>query len=483
VSFGHLKGLAELPGPGPTPIVGQWGNFLRFARDPIGYLDELAGHGNPAIFSRAMTRGVFDVGSRNVPGTVFAYGPEHLGLCLNSAHAQYRSIHIRPPPGPAFSTLTWGVQRLHGGEHRRHRKMIAPAFHGKRLDGYRDQLVVATDHALATWRSGQVVDIVAESKRIILEFLNRAFLGLDDADGMLPLGDELQAVWASLFSIPVRIPLRLPMAPQGVAIARAERILASLRDVVARRRGSGSEGDDMLSMLIAAQDDEGAPLTNDELMGHLSFLIFAGFESTVHAVAFACYLIAQHPDVAARLDEEATSVLGGAPPRVAEFDALPFLDMVIRESLRLLSPVPFLLRTAEDSLALAGYEVPPKTEVILSIYHTHRMPEIYAEPRRFRPERWETLVPTSYEYMPFSVGPHMCAGRALALMEMKILLAMILQRFRLALPERKRIDRQMLATLGPRGGMPMRVETQDRQFFRSRGDVGGHVRAMVDVNL
>jgi cytochrome P450 len=239
----------------------------------------------------------------------------------------------------------------------------------------------------------------------------------------------------------------------------------------------------MLSMLLAAHDDEGVGLTKDELVGQLSFLIFAGFESSIHAVAFAAYLIAQHPAVAARLHDELSARLGGDAPTVAQLPELTYLDEVVKESLRLLSPVPFLLRTTETPEELGGYELPARTELMLSIYHTHRMPEIFPQPRSFTPERWGRINPSTYEYMPFSVGPHMCAGKALALMEMKILLSMMMQRFRLGLPPRANVGRKMLATLGPSDGMWMRVETQDRNFDRSRSDAQGRLAQMVDVDV
>jgi cytochrome P450 len=238
----------------------------------------------------------------------------------------------------------------------------------------------------------------------------------------------------------------------------------------------------MLSMLLQAHDDEGASLTKDELVGQLSFLIFAGFESTVHALSFAAYLLAQHPEVSAKLHDEVRSLLRGDAPTVEQLRVLPYLDAVVKESLRLLSPVPFLLRTTEESASLGGFELPPRTELMLSIYHTHRMPDLFADPKRFVPERWERINPGPYEYMPFSVGPHMCAGKALALMEMKVVLAMIIQRFRLELSAGTSVDRHMLATLGPRGGMWMRVRPQDRNFAESRApNAGGHLAEMVDL--
>jgi len=128
---------------------------------------------------------------------------------------------------------------------------------------------------------------------------------------------------------------------------------------------------------------------------------------------------------------------------------------------------------------LGGYLVPAHTEIFTSTYATHHLPEIYAEPERFLPGRWETITPSPFEYSPFSVGPRMCIGATFALFEMKIVLAMLLQRFRLELPAGARVDRFGFITLSPRGGLTMLAHRQDRQFSRGVGGAQGNVREMV----
>jgi cytochrome P450 len=479
-----MKPLSAMPGPASLPLVGHHWNLLRFARDPVGYADELSAFGNVAIFTRGMKGGIFRPQSDDVPAVVLAYGPEILGRVFNSAHAQFRSIHISAPPSASFTKLTWSLQRMHGTEHRKHRKLIMPAFHGKRLDSYRDVLIESAERAMFSWKEGEEIDVVAEARRILLVFVNRAFLGLDDEDGALSMGARLESVWNSLMSIFVRLPLDVPLSPRRRAIERADRLSVALEDLIARRRAmpvSSTKHEDMLSMLLAAHDEGGVGLTKDELLGHMSFLIFGGFESTIHAVAFAMYLLAQHPEVAASLHDEVTAVLGGHAPTVEQFAKLPVLDRVVKESLRLLSPVPFLLRTIEEPSEVGDYELPPRTELILSLYHTHRMPETFPQPNRFVPDRWIGFEPTTSQYMPFGVGPHMCAGWSLALMEMKVLLSMFIQRHRFELPKATRLDRHLQATLGPRGGMRMRLRPQDREFAKSPGAISGQLARMVEL--
>lgn len=159
---------------------------------------------------------------------------------------------------------------------------------------------------------------------------------------------------------------------------------------------------------------------------------------------------------------------------------LTLLDGVVKESLRLLPPAPLNHRIAAHDTELGGHAIPRGTELLSSVYHTHRMPEVYAHPQRFSPERWERLDPGPYAYSPFGAGPRMCIGASFALMEIKIVLAILLQRFRLSLPPGARVGRAVSITMRPDPGLPMRVALRDRDFAASAGGVRGSLVSMVD---
>jgi cytochrome P450 len=198
-------------------------------------------------------------------------------------------------------------------------------------------------------------------------------------------------------------------------------------------------------------------------------------------MSWTLLLLSQHPSVAADLHDELVATLRGADPTVEQLARLPLLEAVIKESLRLIPPGPFTWRLAAQPMEVAGHVIPVGTEVLTSIYHTHHMPELYADPQRFDPHRWETLAPGAYEYLPFSAGSRMCLGAAFAMLEIKVVLAMLLQRFRLQFVPRVPIDRYGLITIGPRRGLPMQVCHADRQFGTGVGGVRGNVREMVDL--
>ena len=128
---------------------------------------------------------------------------------------------------------------------------------------------------------------------------------------------------------------------------------------------------------------------------------------------------------------------------------------------------------------LGGYVLPAGTEVFVSLYQTHRMPELYPQPNHFKPQRWETIAPSIYEYNPFSVGPRLCIGAGFAMMEIKIVLAMLLQRYRLQFLPQVKIDPTGLIILTSKQGMPMQIHAQDHQFGQGVGSVQGRVRNMV----
>jgi cytochrome P450 len=205
----------------------------------------------------------------------------------------------------------------------------------------------------------------------------------------------------------------------------------------------------------------------------------AGYETTARALTWTLFLLAQHPRIAADLLDE-LAPLGGGPPAASQLRELPLLDRVIKESLRILPPVYLTTRSSSETFALGPYELPAGTNVVFSHYLTHHLPALFPQPNRFWPDRWLSTEPSHYEYIPFSAGSRLCIGSTFATMEMKVALAMILQRYRVAMPRGARVNRSARATLGPQGGLRMLVHRQDRRF--DRPPVTGNIREMVDLD-
>jgi len=212
------------------------------------------------------------------------------------------------------------------------------------------------------------------------------------------------------------------------------------------------------------------------MIGHTFSLYVAGHETTANALTWAIFLLVQHPDIHSSVMEELNTVLKGSPPTPRQLSELPLLDGVVKESLRLLPPAGIGTRIAAAPCALGGYSLPERTNVFFSQFITHRLPELYEEPDRFKPQRWETIKPSAFEYLPFSAGPHMCIGWHFAMQELKIVLAVLLQRYRLSVVHDAAISPNLM--MRPVRGLPMRIGPHDGRF--ERVPVRGTINRMIE---
>jgi cytochrome P450 len=211
---------------------------------------------------------------------------------------------------------------------------------------------------------------------------------------------------------------------------------------------------------------------------HLLTLFVAGHETVANGLSWACYLLAQHPHVTARLLGELDRELGNRPPTMADLDRLVYLEQVVKETLRLYPPATSLFRVARAAFEWHGYELPAGATIMYTPFISHRIAEHFPEPEAFLPERFDpnsANVPPSYAYIPFGGGPRSCVGAPFAMLELKTVLAMILQRFRLDLVPGQQVITTVRTTLQPKHGIRMRPEVQDKHAERSPASVFGNV--------
>jgi cytochrome P450 len=406
-----------------------------------------------------------------VPGTVFIYGPE-LNRALFTNQDAYHKCALSGPLYPAaalsertrpLGRLLTGLFHVNGAEHRRHRRLLMPAFHKTRIEEYCDDMVAITEDVLRSYGAGQVRDLRRDMTELTLRVVTKTLFGEDMGQKGVGVGRDLQR-WLELFRMSAALRWDLPGLPYRRWLDLSHAIDRNLASLVLDRRRASARGRDMLSMLLDATDEDGAQLDDDQLMGHLGVIFAAGHETSSNALCWTVFLLCLFPRAAADLQDELDTVLHGRPPSVASLASLPRLEHVIQESLRLLPPVPFNHRIVAKDTELGGYNLPRNTEVITSVFHTQRMPQPFEEPECFRPERWRELDPGPYAYNPFGAGPRMCIGATFAMMELKIVLATLLQRFRFELPSGSRVDRYISITMMPKAGLKMMVRTQDRKF-------------------
>ncbi|HTA91311.1 MAG TPA: cytochrome P450, partial [Polyangiaceae bacterium] len=383
---------------------------------------------------------------------------------------------VSPRKRPITRMLT-GLFHVNEGAHKQQRRLLMPAFHRSRIEGYRDEMVATTEALLEKYRPGTIRDIRPDMMELTLRIATTTLFGSDLGELGLGIGHDLEE-WGVVFRGAAILPLDLPGTPYRRWLDLSHRIDRGIHQVIQAKRSSGGAGRDMLSMLLEARDEDGAQLSEDELIGHAGVIFAAGHETSSNALSWTLFLLAQHPRVMADLCDELRGKLHGDAPTFDDLPELVLLDRVVKESLRIFPPAPLNHRvTARDS-ALADYQIPAGTEILSSIYHTHRMPELYPDPLSFRPERWAGLDPGPYAFNPFSAGPRMCIGATFALFEIKIVLALLLQRFRFELVQNQRIDRQFTITMAPSPRVLMRVQRLGRAYA-SAAPVHGNVHDMV----
>lgn len=485
------KSSLNVPGPSPLPIIGPSANTMSFVKDSIGYTRELfQTYGRVVSLAAGGGTNIYSP-LPNCPGTVFVYGPEFVQQVATQHEIYYKyplsgklyrqkDVSARTKPLKYFATGLFGVN---SEQHLQHRKLMMPAFHRQQLDSYCQDMVAITQSELDQIPVGKPCDIAKLMRQLTLRVVTKTLFGEDAGSSNEGTGNILQKITVCQ-SLPMTrlLPFDLPMLPYHRYLTLLAQFEDRMRGIIADKRAKGGNEPDVLSMLIQARDQEsGLELSEDELLGHVGVLFAAGHDTSATALTWTLFLLSQHPQIAADLLDELESVLQGEAPTVEKLQQLPLLERVVKESMRVLTSVPWNGRVTSQPTELGGYSLPAGTEVFVSIYQTHHMEEIYPDPEAFNPQRWETIKPTNYEYNPFSTGPRICIGAAFAMMEIKIVLAMLLQRFRLQYITQNKVDRFGTIVMKPKYGMPMMVHQQDRKFTQGVGGVRGNVREMVKL--
>jgi cytochrome P450 len=477
--------LDSLPGPAPMPIVGVYGNMFRFYFDQVRYLDELAtGYGNVVCFARGMRRGILWPEEKS-PGALFLFGDALLQqVLIKHATSSFAEVVVAalPPEWGPVARLTGGLLWTVGDQHRQHRRLIVPLYHQKRVQHHRDLIVGIVGRTLDRYKPNDTMDITEMTGRMLVEFQNEVVLGATALGGRLAqLGERMVEFSNAVGSPVVHFTPDWPFSPRRHVLNLGRDLSQDLDELIAIKRAKPGSTD-VLAMLVEGRCEDGSPLSDDELVSETLNLFVGGWISTRSSMGWTALLLAQHPQVAAELYEELDSVLHGEAPTIEQLKQLPLLDRVMKESHRLIPPIPVLSRVATEDVVLGGHRVPARTELYLSIYHTHRNPTLFPEPQRFLPDRWLNLNPGPYEYLPFGIGARTCPGLALATLQMKISLAMLLQRYRLELPRDSKIDCAGVGVISPKPDVRMILRKQDKRFSESRQTVRGNVNQMVDFD-
>jgi cytochrome P450 len=448
--------------------------YLHFFRDPVGCMRRLHRDRGPLVALGPIAFG------EPTKLHVLAVGPEFNRQVLGDP-AKFRTTgqFIHGPKDSAQRRIRFGLTRMNGTQHRQQRQLIMPPFHKKAVAGYHDLIVALAEELIARWKPGQH-DVYKKMRALTLRIASALLFGHQPGDTNR-IGGLLE-IWARRnFSAPVWLfPVPLTGTPYSRLLRHAELVEGEILRLIEKRRRELAERTDVLSLLIQASDDENRGMTNTELIGQATILFGASFETTASTLTWTLFLLAQHPKTMQRLMDELDEVLGGSSPSREQLPRLSYLDCVIKESMRILPPVPFTIRAVDyDKVTMGSLLLRHGTRVICTHYLTHHLKEIYPEPERFRPRRWLEINPNQYEYLPFSAGPRGCVGAMFATQVLKICLALLLQKIRFTVVPGARVDRVVRITMNPRYGMPMFMEKNDRKFRAS--PVRGQIHEMVEL--
>jgi cytochrome P450 len=455
--------------------VSTWRWILRYLHDPLECLTEvqrrygeLSAIGSPLPLYTGGRRFVLALGERYnrlVLGQPDLFRPGGQVLVGPRSSAQFR--------------MRRGIFAMRGPMHRAHRRLMQPPFLKPAVAGYGAEMLRLIDSVIDRWQPDEPLDMYREMRTLSNWVAAYILFGNSDFAASIQIGKEIEQ-WLALDSEARRgfLWIDLPGTTYRRLLRQAERLEKLMIDAIERSRRIEPPGDDALAILIRAFDAGEPGMTPNVLIAHAAILYAASFETTANVLAWTLFLIAQHPSVAVKLHEE-IACLESWPPDVQLLDDLPLLDGAVRESLRLMPPVAYTFRTPTIGVELDGFPVHRGDKVIISSFLTHRDPKVFPEPNRFNPARWLSARPSPYEYLPFSAGPRLCLGHSFALLELKLTVARIMQRFRLNVVPGSTIDAVVQLTLRPREGIPMTVHKQDGSF--AAGSISGNIHRMVDL--
>ena len=436
--------------PGPTSHDPRRAG--RMMRDPLGLL--LAGYVRygPVYSMRLLTSNV-----------VVLLGPEanHHLLVSNAKNFSWRDGAM----GNLIPLLGDGLLTIDGDFHRRSRRIMLPVFHRERVLASFSVIDHETSAALERWYPGKQLDIYHWTRRLALRIAMKALFGLD------PDAPEVQqADLATLFEeglsfysydVPVQM-LRGPRTPWSRMQRAKRRLDQVIFAEIARRRRSGERGDDLMSLLLDATDEEGEQLSDRHVRDEVMTLLFAGHDTTTSTISFLFHELAKQPEWAQRLREEQREVFGGRPPAAAELmgDSLPLLEQVLDETLRRYPPAWVGPRRSIEPFEVAGVRVPGGAPVLYSSWVSHHLPDVWEEPFAFRPERFAPERKAQLalgQYVPFGGGSRQCIGMRFGQLEIRAIVSAILSQFDLEQPADYQLHIRQQPTIGPADGMPVHL--------------------------
>ncbi len=444
----ELSDATELP-PLPIPTAGLRPGLIR---DPFAYLMDAA----------ASYDGLVRIGPAALRIFVVSH-PDHIRRILVTHAANYPKGSMMRPFRAALGN---GLVTSEGDYWKRQRRFMQPAFHSRQLEAMEAHVAACVERAVARWcdgaRRGVPVNILDESIRLNVEIVLGALFSTS-IDG--PRADRLRELTSQVFvGLASKVwtfflPDRLPMPGTTAYRLAVAELDSEVFRIIGERRGSDDDPEDLLGLLLAAEDSEtGERMTDRQLRDEIFTLFMAGYETTATGTTWISYELARHPEIADKLVAELDRVASGESLALAELSRLEYQRRVIHEAFRLHPPFPIWFRETVDSDTLGPYRLPAKARIILNPHITHRDPRYWDDPESFDPDRFAPDRFTSrmrHAYYPFGKGSRVCIGERLATSITQMVVSALVRNFEFTILEGFRVEPRYVVTCQPRGGLPL----------------------------
>jgi cytochrome P450 len=434
----------------PGPPSGRWrGSFFQYSRDPLTFLPEAIRTYGDVIGLRFLKFRIY-----------FLNHPDMIEDLLVTQARKFEKGRVLKANKRLFGK---GLLTSEGDFWLRQRRLAQPAFHRARINSYAEAMVQYAEGLVKTWKDGEQRDIHVEMMGLTLQIVGKTLFGVEVTGEVQEVGHALEALielnsdFRRLMLVPGWMPTLTNIRAE-LAIRRLDKIIYK---IIRERRASGEDRGDLLSMLLRAQDEDGSHMSDTQLRDEALTIFLAGHETTAVTLSWTWWLLAQHPELEAKLYAELDSVLNGRTPTLDDLPSLRYTDRVVTESMRLYPPAWGMARMAVEDTEIAGYKIRKGSGVTVSQWAVHRDPRWFDAPLEFRPERWEGDLAKRlprFAYFPFGGGPRQCIGNTFALMETALVLATIAQRIRFNIVPEHPVVPIASITLRPRYGIKVVVE-------------------------